>query len=134
MRERLAAIAGVRSRFRGRFERWGSASVRFRINGRRCIKEVKTLVLVNVTDTKGNELTDHLWFKCGKQFEDLELSPGDQVEFAATVEKYFKRRRDELDGETYFEGDFCLKRPAKMVKLDVGCQMLDVGACRPWGR
>ncbi|HEX8177884.1 MAG TPA: hypothetical protein VF543_22535 [Pyrinomonadaceae bacterium] len=119
MREELKKIAGLRSRFRGTFSRFGSAVVRFRINGRRCSKEVVTLVLVDVTDSRGNLLTDHLWFKMGKQFEELELKPGDRVEFTARVDKYTKRRRDEYDGESYLVDDYCLKRPTKMVKLGV---------------
>ena len=37
--------------------------------------------------------------KVGKQFEGLKLAPSNRAEFTARVEKYFKRRRDEIDGD-----------------------------------
>lgn len=119
MRERLKEINGVRARFRGTFDRYGTAVVRFRIRGRMCSKTVTTLVLTDVTDAAGNILTDHLWFRLGKQFGNLDLHHGDRVEFTATVEKYHKRQRDEYDGDYYLIEDYCLKRPAKMFKLGV---------------
>jgi hypothetical protein len=119
MREELKRIVGVRARFRGTFERYGSAIVRFSIRGRMRSHPVKTLILLDVTDARGNLLTDHLWFRCGKQFNELQLQRGDRVEFTATVERYVKRTRDEYDGGFYLEGDYCLKRPARMFKLGV---------------
>lgn len=117
MRERLAAIAGLRTRFRGRFVRFGTATVKFWLNGDRRSKEVSTLVLEEITDDRGNPLTDHLWFKVGKQFESLDLQPGDRIEFTARVESYRKRARD--DEGSYLAFDYCLKRPTNMVKLGV---------------
>lgn len=122
MREELKKLEGVRTRFRGTFSRYGSACERFRIEGRICTKEVRTLVLLDVTDERGNLLTDHLWFKCGKQFEGLNLQDGDRVEFTARVEKYHKRVRDDFDDDVYLIDDYCLKRPTKMVKLGVMAQ------------
>lgn len=104
-------------RFRGTFARFGRAVVRYRFAGKLRTKEVVTLVLTNVTDDCNRPLTDHLWFKCGKQFAALNLQPGERVEFTARVERYYKRRRDEFDGESYLEGDYCLKRPTNMMKL-----------------
>jgi hypothetical protein len=119
VREKLKEICGVRARFRGRFQRFGEAVVRFRLNGRLRSKPVRTLVLTDLTDDRDRPLSDHLWFRVGKQFDALNLRPGDRVEFTATVEKYEKRRRDEYGDGYYIIEDYCLKRPCKMVKLGV---------------
>ena len=55
-------------------------------------REVKTILLSNV-QFFDNEVTDHLWFTCGKQFEELNLVPGDTIEFDARVSSYIKGYR-----------------------------------------
>lgn len=57
------------------------------------------LLFVNVCDSHGVEVTDHLWFDVAKCWEALKLKPGDRVEFTARVREYWKgyhdnRRRD----------------------------------------
>jgi hypothetical protein len=65
----------------------------------------------------GATLCDHLWFTCGKQFERLNLEPGDRVEFDARVDSYVKgyqgRRAEEL-GEAWTQADWRLSRPTKI--------------------
>ena len=105
MREKLREIAGTRARFRGRFERFGT---------RTSFGYVKRMaLLLNVTDVRGNEMTDHLWLNLSKGVEALELKPGEVVEFDARVKPYTKGYHDNR------RRDYKLNNPTHFVKLGV---------------
>ena len=86
MRQKLSVMSGERTTFRGQVERFGARS------GWKGSTEA-TILLVNVTDTKGKLLCDHLWFTLTKGFRSLELTPGDIVQFDARVSSYSKGHR-----------------------------------------
>ncbi len=88
MRHRLSALTGQRTRFRGRFRRYG-------IRPKLVLPPVRTLCLEDIEDAENAEgivLADHLWFTCGQRFADLgEITEGQVLEFSATVTEYEKR-------------------------------------------
>lgn len=63
MREKLKEINGVRARFRGRFERFGSRT----------------------SSGYVKEMTDHVWLNLTPTVKALNLQPGDRIEFDARV-------------------------------------------------
>ena len=84
---------------------------------------VRTVLLKNIKlkDSDG-VLTDHLWFTCGKQFDEICLEEGDRVQFDARVDSYTKGYfgHDELKAlECPVEKDFRLSRPTNVFKLDL---------------
>jgi len=86
MREALAAIQGTRARFRATF-----AEFRMFTRGG---YGVERALFLKVRGTGDVELTDHIWLVRGKQINALDLKPGDEVEFTATVEGYWKGYHD----------------------------------------
>jgi len=105
LREELEKIRGVRTRFRGHFERFGH---------RTSSGYVKHMALLkDVTDLKGNEMCDHVWLNLTKQVEALHLVPGDVIEFDARVKPYWKGYHDDR------RRDYRLSNPTKFVKLGV---------------
>jgi hypothetical protein len=102
LREKLQAIDGKRARYRAVFDHFHSrTSHGF---------EVKSLIVRDVTDAAGNPVCDHLWFRRGKQFNDLQLQPGDRIEFEARADSYRK-------GYIEKQLDYCLKNPTKVCRL-----------------
>jgi hypothetical protein len=87
MREALAAIKGTRARFRATFSE-------FRMFTRGGYGVERALFL-RVRGTGDVELTDHVWVVRGKQINAMNLQPGDEVEFTATVEGYWKGYHDD---------------------------------------
>lgn len=85
MREQLKNMVGVRSRFRGRVERFGHKDA-YRGLPRKTVL-LKDVVLVS--DDKG--ATDHIWLTCGKWSENI--SERDIIEFDARVTSYKKGYR-----------------------------------------
>ena len=76
---------------------------------------LKTILLVNVKKDE-KLITDHLWFTCGKTFDQLELKPGDIISFDARVTEYekgYKGHRAMKLGEYWSEIDYRLERPTK---------------------
>lgn len=111
MREALAKVEGQRHVYTATFERFGRARG---YQGR----EVVTLLLAAVKNASGDEVTDHIWFKMGKQFERLGLKPGDKVKFKARSGPYEKGYKGHRDWGTEDEGgtsmDFKLSFPTEI--------------------
>ena len=82
MREQLKNMVGVRSRFRGKIERFGHKDA-YRGLPR---KTVLLKDVVRASDDK--DATDHIWLTCGKWSENI--SEGDMIEFNARVTSYKK--------------------------------------------
>jgi hypothetical protein len=111
MRNALAPRDGERARFQGTFERFGT---------KRGWKgaTLQTVLLKDIHDTTGTRVCDHLWFNFIRAFADLELHPGDLVQFDARVKEYLKGYfgwRDEVWKPA--EVDYKLSHPTKVVKV-----------------
>ncbi len=77
----------------------------------------RTVLLSNVklgTET----VADHLWFTCGKTWDQLDLQAGDSVQFDARVGKYQKGYQGYRE-DVYKPRmtDYRLERPTKASKL-----------------
>lgn len=109
MRNKLKRMDGERVRFRAVFVRFGEVA---EYGGR--VKE--TLLLHNVVDIcTGGHVTDHLWFKVGKRWDQVSLHPGDVVEFDARVKSYKKGYRGWRDIEAPLPStDYKLSWPTKI--------------------
>jgi hypothetical protein len=92
MREALQEREGKRGRFTGTVKRFGKKPA---YRG----PDLDTLLLVDVRDEAGTEVTDHLWFVVRKQLKELNLQPGDKIEFAARVKPYLKGYRGTRDDD-----------------------------------
>lgn len=117
MRTELKKINGSRQRFIGTFVRFGTKTG---FKGR----VEMTLLFENVCDKSGLQYTDHLWFTSGKQFEALDLKPGDKICFDARVKQYVKGyqgRRDDYDAKPV-STDYKLSHPNNIVKHTEGKQ------------
>ena len=103
MREKLAKRNNERNFFTGTFSKFGTKT------GYR--HQEPTVLLTNIKDEEGNNITDHLWFNYTKLFEQLweeeNLYSGDIIAFSARVKPYSKGyEKDEID--------FKLSRPTKL--------------------
>jgi hypothetical protein len=118
MREQLAQCEGRRVTVRATFSRFGKK------NGWQG-REIKTVLLTDLTDIHGRALCDHLWFTFNKQFEALDLQPGDRLELdgrSAAYVKGYQGRRGEWDGDLpEVSTDFKLRHPTRVRKLE--CRM-----------
>ena len=119
MREELQQRNGKRGRFSGTVKRFGSKPAYRGPN-------LVTLLLVDVRDEAGNEVTDHLWFVVRKQLKELNLQPGDRIEFTARVVEYVKgyKGRRELDDAPPVSVDYKLSHGTQFKK--VGSMPADV--------
>lgn len=119
MRDKLQAIEGTRATYRGKFSRFGRKNKLVPGKFGRYMKEFVTVLLVEITDTHGNKICDHLWFNLTKGFEAAGMKEGDRIQFDARANKYFKgyqgRREDEWSGQ---EADYCLVYPTNIQKID----------------
>jgi hypothetical protein len=92
MRQELKAREGKRGRFSGTVARFGQKPA---YKG----PPIVTMLLRDVRDEQGTQVTDHLWFTVRKQLKELNAQPGDKIEFEARVRPYRKgyrgRREDE---------------------------------------
>jgi len=97
---------GERHTFQATFERFGERRGYLGFPQR-------TLLFRNIIHKQtGEVVSDHLWFKDGKQFSKLQLINGCSVEFDARVgmyEKDYRRRLAEEKGEAYSSIDYQLK-------------------------
>jgi hypothetical protein len=78
----LAQYEGKRARFKGTFSRYGHSP------------EGPTMLIVNIYDNKDQFLADHAWMR-----GEINLKPGDSIQFEATVAKYnkgFKKAKRDL--------------------------------------
>lgn len=114
MREELTKFRGQRRVFQGEFKRFGRKT-HYHYGW------VTTILLVDVIDVITKSLvTDHIWFTCGKRFDQLDLQEGDQVRFTARVTRYLKGYqgyRSDTDEEGYQEVDYRLSYPTKVEKV-----------------
>ena len=114
MRRSLQTLAGQRLRFVGVFLRFGTK------HGYRGPERTLLLRDVCLESAPDQIVTDHLWFTCGKTFDQLHLHPGDRVIFNARVtmyEKGYHGRRAEESGESWSARDYRLERPTRAEKI-----------------
>lgn len=106
-RELLGQMIGIRSRFRGTVERFGS---------KRAYRgpDITTILLRDVVhEATGEIVTDHLWFTSGKWSASVKI--GDTIVFDARVGEYLKGYRGRReDVYSPMEVDYRLERPTKM--------------------
>lgn len=107
MRKNLKNQEGVRTKFRGTVDRFGTKANWHGL-------PEPTLLLKNILFAEtSREATDHLWFTVGKTIERLQLQPGDTVEFEARVVLYEKGYVNERHGIDDRQVDYKLNRPTK---------------------
>lgn len=110
MRKELKNINGKRLRFNAKIEKFGS---------KRAFRgpDIKTILVTEVIDTNTQQqVTDHLWFTCGKNWGGLEQN--DIIEFYARVvqyEKGYKGYKEDVYKD--IERDYKLSRPTKIKKI-----------------
>lgn len=116
MREELAKRLGTRGEFRATFHRKGAR--------RNSYGTTVTALFLDVRDSAGVVVTDHLWFYWGQQMERLKLERGDRIRFIATVSRYTKRDRGtdfemgwEEDELRRFVTDYRLIYPSNMMAI-----------------
>lgn len=111
MRTRLASRLTERSMFRGTVHRFGTKPG---WKGR----ELRTMLLVEVTDDTGTVVADHLWLNDTKALAALALQPGEVVEFQARVTLYTKGYRGRrLDVDKPLARDYRLERPTRVRRV-----------------
>jgi hypothetical protein len=111
MRKKLAAINEERKRFTGIFVRFGKKS------GWKGRSE-DTLMLRDICDaTTQQRVTDHLWFNVTKEFDALNLKPGQSVEFDARSKQYTKGYVNKLGSVDNRKYDYKLSHPTKVAKV-----------------
>ncbi len=85
MRNDLGQLKGQRTRFCGRFKRYG-------VKPKLVLPPVRTFVLEDIQNAEGIILADHLWFQLNQRFASLgELQEGQMIEFDARVTEYEKQ-------------------------------------------
>ena len=115
MRQELADIKDIRGIFTGTFVRFGVK------NGYK--GPVPTVLLKNVCDESGREVTDHLWFNLTKGFIALHLCGGETIEFRARSKEYikgYKGRNWERAMDAPLEADYKLSHPSKVCVISRG--------------
>ena len=93
----------IRATYSGTFKRFGSK------NGYKGL--IETVLLLDIKNSTGDIIADHLWFNKTKGFSSLNLQEGDVVQFDARVKEYIKG---------YFGYDFIMQLenpPLKDYKL-----------------
>jgi len=108
LRKDLEKFHEQRKRFTGTFEEFGKKRG---WKGRTAI----TVLLVDIKDSTGKVVTDHLWMNHTKGFQALgDLQEGDVIAFDARVKTYWKGymgHRDDLEHERPIEQDYKLSHP-----------------------
>ena len=116
MRQELKKIQELRKTFTGIFDRYG-----YKTNWHGF--QEKTILLIDIKDSAGKIVADHIWFKMTKGFEKLvEINKGDKIQFDARVKEYlkgYKGYREEVQFEKPIELDYKLNFPTKIKKVDV---------------
>jgi len=82
MREELAKRENLRGVFTATFCRPGQRTSFGHV--------VHTLLFLEVQDSAGNVVTDHIWFTAAKCWQKLNLQPSQKVQFCARVKEYWK--------------------------------------------
>lgn len=112
MRDVLKKIGSAeRHTFTGTFERFGM---------KRGYKgPVETILLLEIRDADGNEVTDHLWFNLTAGFAKLDLKQGDRVKFDGRVDLYQKGYRGYRHGACQnLSTDYKITYPSKVSKIN----------------
>jgi hypothetical protein len=111
MRAALQKIDTERDSFTGVFSKYGLKS---NYKG----PSTSTILLVNIRDSNGHIVCDHLWFNLTKGFENTgPLAKGDVLRFEARVKRYRKgyvNQRVNIDHTTF---DYKLSHPTKIKKV-----------------
>jgi hypothetical protein len=108
MRKGLKKIEDARLTFKGIFKRYG---LKNNWNG----FPEKTILLVDVKDSHGVIVTDHIWFSLTKGFQSLgELKEGDLIQFDARVKRYLKGYVNHREYIDVRELDYKLNNPTKI--------------------
>lgn len=79
----------------------------------------QTVLLIDIEDSDGKRVTDHLWLNLTKGFSELGLMTGDTIRFEARVKRYirgYQGRRDQVF-TTSVETDYKLSYPTRFEKL-----------------
>jgi hypothetical protein len=126
VREKLAKMLGKREVFSAVFEKYGKKS------GWK--GPVDTILLA---DIKCNEeaVADHVWMTVGKRFSEAVLTPGDRIEFKATVARYEKGYRGHLEDYEAHRGprtDYLLSYPGPVRNITVRQNALDFKTLEDW--
>lgn len=108
-RVELEPFLGQRLRFRGTFKRFGTKP------GYRGRPPLPTLILIDIHLAEtGQYLCDHCWFNLGKKMAAIPFKLGVEVEFDATVERYIKGCKNNLEWVDERRLDYKLSRPGKI--------------------
>jgi hypothetical protein len=111
MRTALKKIDTERGSFTGTFAKYGLKS---NFKG----PSTSTILLVNIRDSSGLIVCDHLWFNLTKGFESAgTLVKGDRIRFDARVKRYRKgyvNQRIKIDQSTF---DYKLSHPTKITRI-----------------
>jgi hypothetical protein len=103
VREELKSRVGKRGWFSATVKRFGIKKYKEHVS--------RTILLVDIRDESGAEVTDHMWQTIGKQIEQLNPCLGERVLFLASVGAYkkgYKGRRED-EGLPPVETDYCFK-------------------------
>lgn len=119
MREKLKDLEGQRGTFHATFSRLGRKNKRVPGKFGWYDKEFITVLLIDITDTHGTKICDHLWFNFTKGFKEAGMNPGERIQFDARSNPYFKGYLGSRDEEwTGKEKDYCLVYPTNIQKID----------------
>ncbi len=93
MKSKLALLYGKTKTLIATFDRWGTRK-NWLSKGP---DKIPTMLLVNVCDTKGNEVAGHIWVRDVTQFlEFTDVVPGERFRFKGRVD-CFPKGSDEVD-------------------------------------
>jgi hypothetical protein len=108
MRKALAKNVGERKKFTGTFVKYGKKK---NYHG----YSEETILIKDIIDLEqGRLVAHHLWFANTKNFQQLPLAAGAQIEFEARIKKYEKGYRNvryQMDNRTT---DYKLSHPTKI--------------------
>lgn len=113
MRKHLKEKEGQRLRFSGTVDRYGTKAGY-------CGVPVPTICIKQLVyaDT-GQTACDHVWFSVGKQIDQLNLKPGDRVDFDARISTYTKGYVNIRQGIDNRQIDYRLSHPTKLERVQV---------------
>jgi hypothetical protein len=112
MRQKLKKIEEQRAAFTGLFKKYGKKA---NFRG----PSTETLLLVEIRDSNGEFVCNHLWFNLTKGFEQLgTLKEGDRIGFEARVKTYKKGYVNRRLGLNQTAVDYKLSHPTRITKLE----------------
>lgn len=111
MRNELKKIADQRDSFKGMFKKYGLKSG---YKGH----SAETVLLVDICNSDGVLICDHLWLNLTKGFENLgSLTEGDIIQFEARVKRYTKGYVNRRGGIDQRKADYKLSHPTKISRV-----------------